>query len=153
MAENYAAPFINSFISILPQLGFENIHKGVTEEAGKIIDNQGVIVILGIVGDLRGNVLYGMSESCAKKIASTMMMGMEVTDFDAMAQSAVSELTNMITATASTELTGLGIKTDISTPTLMYGDFNASASYDNVLRVEMLIGDDPFNIYISLEKS
>lgn len=153
MAEKFAAPFINSFISILPQLGFEDIHKGVTEKIGKNIDNPGIIVILGIVGDIRGNVLYGMSESCAKKIASTMMMGMEVTEFDAMAQSAVSELTNMITATASTELTGQGIKTDISTPTLMYGDFNASASYENVLRVEMLVGDDPFNIYISLEEN
>lgn len=152
MSGQYAEPFINSFLSVLPQLGFDNVHKESIQEIGKNIESPGVIVILGIVGDLRGNVIYGMSEECAKKIASTMMMGMEVNEFDEMAQSAVSELSNMLTATASTEFTSLEIKTDISTPTLMYGSFNASASFEHVLRLEMRLDDLPFYIFVSLEQ-
>ena len=153
MSDKYEVAFVNSFLGILPQLGFEDVRKGTTEKMGKIIDSPGVMVILGIVGDVRGNVLYGLSENCAKKIASTMMMGMEIAEFDAMAQSAVSELTNMITATASTELTAGGVRTDISTPTLMYGEFNASPSYDNIVRIEMFVDNEPFYIYISIQNS
>ena len=146
-------PFINSFLNVMPQLGFEDVHQGSIEEMGKHIDSPGVIVILGVVGDLRGNVIYGMSEECAKKIASTMMMGMEVSEFDEMAQSAVSELSNMLTATASTEFTTLEITTDISTPTLMYGTFTASASFEHVIRLEMIAEDLPIYIYVSLEEN
>jgi len=153
MKNKFAEPFVNSFLSVMPQLGFEDVHTGSIKEMGKTIESPGVIVILGVVGELRGNVIYGMNEESAKKVASTMMMGMEVTEFDAMAQSAVSELSNMLTATASTEFTGLGIKTDISTPTLMYGDFSASASFEHVICIEMSAENLPFYIYVSLEQN
>jgi chemotaxis protein CheX len=153
MNSELAQPFINSFLTIFPQIGFEDVHKVKIDEIGKNIESPGVNVIIGMVGDLKGNVIYGMCEDCAKTIASTMMMGMEVTEFDAMAQSAVSELCNMLTATASTEFTSMEIKTDISTPTLMYGNFTASASYEHVVRLEMQVLDFPFYIYFSLEKN
>lgn len=152
MENNFTEPFINSFLSVMSQLGFNDVKKGIIEETGKKIEAPGVVVILGIIGELRGNVIYGMSEECAKKIASTMMMGMDIIEFDAMAQSAISELSNMLTATASTEFISQGIKTDISTPTLLFGEFSASSSYDHVLRIEMFIDDLPFYIYISLEQ-
>jgi chemotaxis protein CheX len=151
MNSQFAEPFISSFLNVMPQLGFSDVHQGTTETVEKKIESPGVIVILGVVGDLRGNVIYGMSAECAKKVASTMMMGMEVAEFDEMAQSAVSELSNMLTATASTEFTTLGIKTDISTPTLMYGEFTACASFEHVLRLEVYAEDLPFYIYVSLE--
>jgi chemotaxis protein CheX len=146
-----AEPFISSFMNVMPQLGFSDVQRGSIEEVEKKIESPGVIVIIGVVGDLRGNVIYGMSEEYAKKIASTMMMGMEVAEFDEMAQSAISELSNMLTATASTEFTSLGIKTDISTPTLMYGEFTACASFEHVIRLELFAEGLPFYIYVSLE--
>jgi chemotaxis protein CheX len=82
------------------------------------------------------------------------MMGMSepAVEFDEMAQSAVSELSNMLTANASIELSGNGITTDISTPTLMYGDFTANASFESVVKIELLADGMPFYIYVSLEQ-
>ncbi len=61
-----------------------------------------MICIVGIVGDIKGNIVYSIDSEDALKIASTMMMGMEINVLDDMAKSAISELTNMLTANAAT---------------------------------------------------
>jgi chemotaxis protein CheX len=148
----YINPFLDSFMNIMPQLGINNIKRGKLSIKGKSIESPGVIIILGIIGDVRGNVIYGTSLECAKKIASTMMMGMPVKELDEMAQSAISELTNMLTANAAISFSNEGINIDISTPTLMYGEFTASASSEKVLCIEMLVEDMPFEVNVSIEK-
>ena len=44
------------------------------------------------------------------------------------------------------------IKVDISTPTLMKGDFSANACTDKVISVEMAANDVVIDMNISLEK-
>lgn len=151
MNKEYAAPYSNAFLNVMPQLGLTDVKMVNEEECDRKITAPGVIVIIGILGDIHGNVIFGMSEDTAKKIASTMM-GMDVEEFDEITQSAVSELGNMLAATACTDFAQQGIKADISTPTLMYGDFNANASFDRVIRIDMLTEELPFCIYVSLEK-
>ena len=103
----------------MPQLGFQSIEKGEVSVKGRNLENDGVIIVVGIVGEIKGNVVYCLELECAKKIASTMMMGMPVIEFDDMAQSALSELSNMLTANAATSFAEMGISLDISTPTLL----------------------------------
>lgn len=149
MNKQYTDPFINSFTNVIPQFGISDVELKNIEECGKKIKTPGVVVIIGLVGNLHGNVIFALGEDCAKKIASAMM-GMEIEIFDEMAQSAVSELCNMLAANASIELSGTGATVDISTPTLMYGDFTANASYDDLARIEMNADGFPFYIYVSL---
>ena len=92
-----------------------------------------------------------MSEDTAKAIASKMMMGMPVDEFNELAQSAISELINMLTANTATNFSENGIIIDISTPTLMYGDFKASACSDQVLCVKMVVDDYEVDVNISIE--
>lgn len=152
MDVKYINPFLQSFVSIMPQLGINNVEKGNLSIKGKVIESPGVIIILGIMGDVRGNVIYTTTIECAKKIASTMMMGMPVNELDEMAQSAISELTNMLTANAAMNFSNEGINIDISTPTLMYGEFTANTSSDKVLCIEMLVDGIPFEINVAIEK-
>lgn len=63
-----------------------------------------------------------MSEDTAKNIASIMMMGVPVENFDAIAKSAISELSNMLTARASVYFEGMGMAVQISPLTLIIGD-------------------------------
>ena len=93
-------PFLDAFISIMPQLGLADVKKKGITLKGRFIESPGVMIIVGIMGDMRGNVIYGTTIDNAKKIASTMMMGMPVDTFDEMAKSAVSELANMISGNA-----------------------------------------------------
>ncbi len=73
---------LNSFTDIMPQLGFTNIKIGEVVLRGKCIESPGVIVIIGIIGDIQGNIIYSMDGENAKKIASVMMMGSEIKEFD-----------------------------------------------------------------------
>lgn len=152
MDVKYINPFFASITNIMPQLGIQNIKKGELSIRSKFIKSQGVLINVGVVGDIKGNIIYGTTVECAKKIASSMMMGMPVEELDEMAQSAISELTNMLTANASTVFSEEGINIDISTPTLMYGDFTATASTDKVICVKMLIEDLPFEINIAIDR-
>lgn len=151
MNKDYTESFSIAFLDVMPQLGITDVQLKGETECGHLIRSPGVVVVIGITGDLHGNVYFTMQESCANSIASAMMGGMEVLQFDEMVQSAVSELSNMLAATACTNLSEKGIGADISTPTLIHGDFTADASLKQASCLEMLVGENLFGIYLSLE--
>lgn len=81
-----------------------------------------VAVIIGLMGDLKGQVIISMDTLVASKIASAMMMGMPVIELDEMSKSAITEAANMILGNAATILYDQGIKIDITPPSLLMGD-------------------------------
>ena len=153
MDVNYINPILSSFANVLPQLGLGKVEKKGISLKGRFIESPGVVIIVGIVGDIRGNVIYGLSVDDAKKIASTMMMGMPVPEFDELAQSAISELTNMLTANVATNFSNDNININISTPTLVHGKFTANATTDKVVCVTMEVEGMLIDVNISMEKN
>jgi chemotaxis protein CheX len=79
-----------------------------------------VTVILSMIGQAEGIVLYSMDEQTAKIFASTML-GEDFEDFDDLAQSGIAELGNVITGRASMKLSEAGYQANISPPTLLLG--------------------------------
>lgn len=145
-------PFIDAFMTIMPQVGFQNIARGKVSLKEKAADSLGVTVLVGLTKEIRGNVAYNLSDETARFIASTMMCGMPVAVFDEMAQSAISELSNMLTANAATNLTALGIEVDISTPSLTIGDgFTIKISDTQYLVIEMTADGHTVEINIALK--
>ncbi|WP_110953659.1 chemotaxis protein CheX [Anaerosinus massiliensis] len=145
-------PFIDAMTTVMPQMGFQNIVRGKVAVKDKAADSLGVTVLVGITKEIRGNVAYNMSDETARFIASTMMCGMPVASFDEMAQSAISELSNMLTANAATNLTTLGIEADISTPSLTIGDgFTVKISDGQYLVIEMVVDGHAVEINIALK--
>ena len=72
--------------------------------------------------------------------------------FDDMAQSAISEMSNMLTANAATNLASLGLEVDISTPSLSVGtDFQVKISQAQYLSVEMDIGGHDIELDIAVQ--
>jgi len=80
-----------------------------------------IAVIVGIVGDLKGEAIYTMDENCGLYLASKIMMGFEVTGLDEMAISAVKEIGNMISGNAASALFKYGTTVDITPPTFCQG--------------------------------
>ena len=79
---------------------------------------------------------------------------MSANEFDAMAQSAISEMSNMLTANAATNLAGMGLEVDISTPSLSIGEnFQVKISDSKFLQVEMDIGGHSVEIDIAVEQN
>jgi Predicted inhibitor of MCP methylation, homolog of CheC len=146
----YVNPFIESFHLVMPQLGFNKIEKGNLSVKGQELVSTGVIIVVGIVGAIKGNVVYCIDMEVAKKIASVMMMGMPVEEFDEMSQSALSELTNMLTASAATSFYNAGIQLDISTPTLLHGkNVTVNMVSNQVLCIELLADGNPIEINVA----
>lgn len=153
MDVKYVNPFAESFETVMPQLGFDTIQRGNLSVKGPELSYSGVIIIVGLVGAVKGNAVYYIDTEEAKKIASTMMMGMPVDTFDDMARSAISELTNMLTANAATNLFNEGIEVDISTPTLLYGEnISVKMSSNQVLCIQLLANGLPVEINLAFEK-
>ncbi len=152
MNKEIVTAFSSAVLNVLPMFGIEDLKIIGEKSFGKQIESNGVIGIIGIIGGLTGNAYFAMSEDCAKKIASYMMGGMEVSAFDELAQSAISELSNMLAANASIVLSEVGKSMDISTPTLMNGDFTVSFSFSNVVCIDMLVEEMPFQIYLSIKE-
>ena len=144
-------PVIESVGNIMPQLGFAEVSKKGVTLKDRNIQSPGVVIIIGLIGDVKGNIIYGLSIDNAKKIASQMMMGMPVDDFNEMAQSAISELVNMLTANVATNFSRDNITVDISTTSLIQGEVTANASTDKVVCVEMDV--DGINIQINISLS
>ena len=146
-------PFIDAFISVMPQIGFPTPKRIKVYLQNKIINGSGVVVSIGFTRQLKGKVVYNMDEDTAKFIASTMMMGMPVAEFDAMAQSAIAEMANMLTATSATNLTALDLIVDISPPTLTVGTSPFSISDGQFLVVEMDLGGHKVEIAVAVARN
>ena len=147
-------PFIEAFMAVMPMLGFQTPTRKNMFVKNKNAVSNGVVVMVGFTKQLRGNVVYNITDETARYIASTMMMGMPVPEFDAMAQSAISELSNMLSANAATNLTQMGLDVDISTPNLTIGEgFYVKISDSKYLVVEMDLQGHSVEIAISVDRN
>ncbi|KAB3531521.1 chemotaxis protein CheX [Alkaliphilus serpentinus] len=150
MDVKYINPFMESFFFVMPQLGFQNPIKRNIRVINQI-DSAKINISLGIIGDIRGNVIYTMNQETGKRIASQMMMGMPVEDFNEMAQSAISELTNMLTANASIIFANNGTNINISPPTLFYGEeIHVKTKTQNIISIGLSVGDLDIDINVAL---
>lgn len=145
-------PFIDAVVSVLPLLGLTDVKQGNVTVKEKLATTKDVTVLIGLSLELRGNVAYGLSDECAKNIASIMMGGMPVPLFDDMAQSAISELVNMVTANAATILENLGKKINISPPTLVTGEnITVRISQVQTVTIEFVTGAGIIELNVGLE--
>lgn len=146
------APFVDALANIMPQLGFQEVRRGALRLAEDKLTSKGVMVVIGLTEMLRGNIVYNFTTDTARAIASTMMMGMAVPELDDMAQSAISELGNMLAANAGILLEGQGVSMNISPPTLIVGEaVQARMGASQRLVVEMMVDNNLVEVDIAVE--
>lgn len=122
MKVEYINPFIESSINVINQT------TGISPSLGKVhIKNEpykgdNVVVLIGLTGEIQGNVIITLHKNLACKIASAMMCGMPVQELDEIAKSAISELCNMILGNTANIFYNNNTKIDITPPTLLTGE-------------------------------
>src|SRR5438132_895832 len=79
-----------------------------------------VTAVVAVTGDVAGMVLFAMTEATARAIVSKMM-GQDFDELDALAQSGIAELGNVITGRAAILLAEGGFPADIAPPMLLVG--------------------------------
>nr|WP_221443781.1 MULTISPECIES: chemotaxis protein CheX [Paenibacillus] len=111
-----------------------------------------VWIVIGMTGQLSGNIVFGIQETVALKIVSAMMGGFVITEMDDMSKSAISELGNMISGNASTILSNQGVVVDITPPQVMQSEHLTSFSATKALSIPLLmdgIGEMDIQVMIS----
>lgn len=144
-------PFLDSVKSVLAQLGITDIKMSGLNKKEKMYVDLEITSIIGIVGSIKGNIAYSMSEETAKKAVS-MMMGMSIENIDEIGRSAIGELTNMITGNAATLLSNNGYITDITPPSTVFGkDMYFIISTVETITIEMFTSIGKLEVNIGLE--
>ncbi|PKM53377.1 MAG: chemotaxis protein CheX [Firmicutes bacterium HGW-Firmicutes-5] len=108
-----------------------------------VFEGDKFVILVGITGQLTGQVILSMSNETACNIASHMMMGMPVTELNDMAASAVSELANMILGNTATIFSTQGIIIDITPPSILVGkDMTITVSDSKTICVPLTYESD-----------
>ena len=146
-------PVIEAFMDIMPQMGFPMPkRKRIYLQDRNVISN-GVTLAVGFTKQMHGKVVYNMTADTARYIASTMMLGVPVNKFNELAQSALREMSNMLTARAATNFFKLGIEVDITTPELVIDeDHTIKISDAQYLTVEMELGGNRVDIALFVDR-
>ena len=88
-----------------------------------------ILIMIGVTGEMRGQVIIALTITNACDVASKMMMGMPVLELNDLSISAISELGNMIMGNTATILSTKGIGIDITPPTICRGNISITTSY------------------------
>jgi len=116
--------FVNPFIQAAREV-IESELGGETERGNLRLQKSAyttdeVTALLGVTGAVAGMVLYSMSEDTARTIV-TRVLGQDFPEFDALAQSGIAELGNVITGRAGVLLAEAGYPSNITPPALVMG--------------------------------
>ncbi|TCO79479.1 chemotaxis protein CheX [Marinisporobacter balticus] len=131
-------PFIKTSKDILKQMANISSDTGEIYIKDASFDTPNVMIMIGLTGEIQGQVILGMDKELAKKIASNMMCGMPVENLDIIAKSAISELGNMILGNTATLLSNQDVTIDITPPTLLVGEkISISTSLDKTITVPL----------------
>lgn len=127
MEAKYINPFLEAFTKTLEQLGVTDIKRIGVKKKDKLYVDLDISTVICLKGGIQGNMALSMPQDTAKKLASTMMMGMSISVIDDMAKSAIGELSSMIAGAASTMFISLGVTLQISPPIVLLepSDINA----------------------------
>ncbi|WP_081413210.1 chemotaxis protein CheX [Aneurinibacillus terranovensis] len=149
----YINPFLESTSYIFGQFQLScQVGNPILQETP--FSGKEILTVVGVTGEIRGQIDLGIPMASALKIVSKMMGGVDVPSFDSMAQSAICELSNMICGNAITRFSKEGILLDITPPTLILGNkMEVAAVKMRVLSIPVLIeGMESLEMNIVLEE-
>lgn len=152
MSADYINPFLMATTGIIKDVCQEELSIGKPYIKTNEFGEDSAIIMIGLTGQLKGQVLLAFNMQSALYVASKMMMGMPVTELDDMAKSAISELGNMIMGNAATMLSQKGILVDITPPTLVTGTFNIVTTYAQNVCVPLDSSNIKLEINVALKK-
>jgi chemotaxis protein CheX len=149
------AEFINPFLQAATEVLESEL--GSTPRRGTVglqrssYTSDDVTAVVAVTGDVAGMVMFAMNEQTAKAMVSRMM-GQDFEQFDALAQSGIAEIGNVITGRAAVLLSEAGFSSDLAPPMLLVGRNTLISTLDVqrlVIPIETELG--PVEIQVALK--
>lgn len=113
-------PFIQAAVDVLKAEVDANVSRGEISLQKSSLTSDDITVLINLVGDVFGVVMYGMHTPTCLNLVSKMM-GQEIAEMSSLALSGVAELGNVISGRATIRFSESGYVSNISTPTVVNG--------------------------------
>jgi len=114
-------PFVQAAVEVLKTEVDANAIRGDILLQKSSLTSDDITVLINLIGDIYGVVMYGMSTTTCLNLVSKIM-GQDFMEFNSLAQSGVAELGNVISGQATIRFSEAGYKSNISTPTVLNGN-------------------------------
>jgi len=121
MKAEYANPFVMAAVQTFQKEIGVKLQRKDLKLKDSPVPSQGVSVIIGVTGSVRGQVVLSLDDNVAMAVARAMLPGKVPAELKKLVNSAVSELANIITGQASILMAGDTGKIDITPPTIIMG--------------------------------
>lgn len=149
----YLNSFIESAQSVLNMVCGIDVKSNNSYLRSSPIFVKQVIIIVGIIGKIKGQIFFEISLDTSKKIVSAMMGGIPVMELDEMGKSAISEMANMIIGNATIILSGKNINIDITPPSVLIGEDIELSNRFPTIEVPFDLEDmGTLKVYVSAEE-
>ena len=120
MRAEFINPFLQAATEVLEsELGSAPRRGAVGLQRSAYTSNE-VTAVVAVTGSIAGMVMFAMTDATARAMVSRMM-GQDFEEFDALAQSGIAEIGNVITGRAAMLLSEAGFPSDLAPPMLLVG--------------------------------
>lgn len=152
MDVRFLSPFVEAAKAVLQaEVGME-IQRGKLSLQHSSLTTNVISVLISLIGEVEGVVLYSLSIPTSLGIVSRMI-GQEFDEFDELAQSGIAEMGNVITGRATMLLSQAGINSDISPPTVIIGkDIQVSTVDFTRIAVPLITELGEITVHLSLQE-
>lgn len=153
MNAEHINPFLVAATKVLKDMCFIDVAIGKPYVKTTDFTNDTLVIMIGVTGEMRGQVMIALSNPIALDIASKMMM-MPIAVMDDLSTSAISELGNMILGNTATIFSTKGIGIDITPPTLCNGNVTFTNNYSKNICIPLTYEGDKvieFNVALKTE--
>lgn len=153
MNVQFLNPFVEAAADVLKaEVGIE-VRRGALTLQKSTMTTDDVTVLIHMVGQVYGVVLYGMKTETGLKMVSKIL-DQEMSVWDSLAQSGVAELGNVITGRATVRLSQAGYNSNISPPVLITSNGAQLSTLDFprvVVPLETDLGDITVHLAIRID--
>ncbi|MGF7185853.1 chemotaxis protein CheX [Desulfitispora alkaliphila] len=124
MKVEYVNPFFKATNEVFNLMLSVETEKGELSVVEDMVSSKEANVVLGVTGDLRGNILFSFPKEMALEMVK-IMSGMEMNEIDSFVSSALGEVANIIGGNAITNLSENNYTCDIVPPQIFVGQYKS----------------------------
>lgn len=148
MRAEFINPFLQAASEVLESELGGQVKRGSIGLQRSAYTSDEVTAVVAVTGDVAGMVLFAMTDATARGIVAKIM-GQAFDHFDALAQSGIAELGNVITGRAAILLAEAGFPSELAPPMLLVGR-NTLISTLDVQRLVIPIETEMGNVEIQV---
>lgn len=137
LSADYINPFLIASTKVLKDMVMIDAKVGKPYVKETNFKDDCLLIMLGVTGAVKGQAILSFAVPVALDIASKMCM-MPMTELNEIAESAVSELGNMILGNTATVFSTKGILIDITPPMMCRGPVSFSNTYSTNICVPLI---------------